>query len=79
MPAPKGLAEHRDVRLCFSTDGVWLWNKEIGEEEIRKVVAARGFFPEDTPITNYPEDFIHGWLLTYWQQVVTFINENIRK
>lgn len=28
----------RDVRLCFSTDGVWLWNKEIGEEEIRKVM-----------------------------------------
>ena len=51
----------------------------VTEEEIRKVVAARGFFPEDTPITNYPEDFIHGWLLTYWQQVVTFINENIRK
>lgn len=51
----------------------------VSEEEVRKVVAERGYFPADTPISNYPEDFIHGWLLTYWQQVVTFIKENIRK
>ncbi len=52
---------------------------DVTEEEVRKVVAERGYFPADTPISNYPEDFIHGWLLTYWQQVVTFIKENIRK
>lgn len=28
----------KDVRHCFSADGVWLWNKETGEDEIRKVM-----------------------------------------
>lgn len=28
----------KDVRHCFSADGVWLWDKGTGEEEIRKVL-----------------------------------------
>ena len=68
-----------------ATDGIpkpladLMHESDVTEEEVRKVVAERGYFPADTPISNYPEDFIHGWLLTYWQQVVTFIKENIRK
>ena len=28
----------KDVRRCFSADGVWLWDKATGEEEIHKVL-----------------------------------------
>ncbi len=28
----------KDVRHCFSADGVWLWDKATGDEEIRKVL-----------------------------------------
>ncbi|MGN0114126.1 MAG: ATP-binding protein [Acutalibacteraceae bacterium] len=41
----------------------------VTDEEIRKVVAAKGYFTEDTPIKNYPEDFISGVLIGAWQQV----------
>ena len=44
-------------------------SNNVADEEIRKVVAAKGYFTEDTPIKNYPEDFINGVLIGAWQQV----------
>jgi hypothetical protein len=45
----------------------------VSEEEIRFVVGKKGYFPEDTPITNYPPDFINGVLVGAWQQVYGMI------
>lgn len=39
----------------------------VDEKEIRFAVANAGFFPEDTPITNYPPDFINAMLIGQWQ------------
>ncbi len=39
----------------------------VDEKEIRFAVANAGFFPEDTPITNYPPDFINAMLISQWQ------------
>lgn len=41
----------------------------VDENEIQRVVASKGYFPEDMPITEYPEDFINGVLVGAWPQV----------
>lgn len=48
----------------------------VSEEEIRFVVANKGYFPENTPISNYPPDFINGCLIAAWDQVYAMIKEN---
>ena len=48
----------------------------VTENEIRRVVAQRGYFPENTPIRNYPNDFISGVLVAAWEQVFTMIKQN---
>lgn len=47
----------------------------ITEQQIRAAVAMKGYFPEDMPISAYPEDFVSGVLVGAWKQIVEFINE----
>lgn len=51
--------------------------ENITEEQIRKAVAMKGYFPEDMPIENYPSDFIDGVLIGAWEQIKAFILNNI--
>lgn len=44
-------------------------DKLVSEEEIQKVVADRGYYPEATPIENYDPNFISGVLVGAWSQV----------
>lgn len=44
-------------------------------EEIQEAVAFRGYYPKDTPITNYDPDFISGVLVGAWPQVFQIIKE----
>lgn len=48
----------------------------VTESEIRRVVSQRGYFPEQTPIQNYPKDFISGVLVAAWEQVFAMIQQN---
>jgi GTPase SAR1 family protein len=41
--------------------------------EIQQVVANRGYYPADTPITNYDRGFIDGVLVGAWDQVFDMI------
>lgn len=50
----------------------------ITEEEIRSVVFARGMYPKDTPISSYEADFINGWLIPFWPNIVQYTKENLR-
>ena len=51
---------------------------EVTVEEIQEVVAKKGYFPKNTPIKNYPADFINGCLVGAWDQVFTLIdNERV--
>lgn len=59
----------KELRDMMIADG-------IGEDEIRLVVSNKGYFPYDMPVENYPPDFITGWLLTVWQNVVSSVREN---
>ena len=45
----------------------------VHEAELRRVVAERGYFPEDMPVADYPMDFVQGVLLAAWEQVYGMI------
>ena len=47
----------------------------VKEDMVRKAVAARGYFPEDMPIKDYPIDFINGVLIGAWDQVYQMIKD----
>ncbi len=51
--------------------------EHITEEQIRKAVAMKGYFPENMPMKDYPSDFIDGVLIGAWEQIKTFILNNI--
>lgn len=47
----------------------------VSEEEIQTVVSNKGYFPKDTPIQNYPDEFINGVLVGAWKQVYQCIKD----
>jgi len=47
----------------------------ITEGQVRKAIAARGIYPEETPIENYPEDFV-ARVVSSWDGMRKFIAEN---
>ena len=47
----------------------------VGEWDIQEVVAARGYYPSDTPIWNYDPDFVAGVLVGAWDQVLAMIRQ----
>ena len=53
----------------------------VTEEQLRNVVAAKGHYPVDTPIEEYPEKFINDWCIKHWKLIVEMIqsNENSEK
>lgn len=48
----------------------------VTEAQIRKVVAGRGYYPEQTPIGNYDPKFVSGVLVGAWPQVYQMIKES---
>lgn len=57
--------ELRDLMLEYS----------VGEWDIQNVVAARGYYPSDTPIANYDPGFVKGSLVGAWPKVFGMIKE----
>lgn len=50
----------------------------ITEKEVRQVVFERGFYPLETPIPNYGDDFIDGWLIPFWDKVKEYVFTKLR-
>jgi hypothetical protein len=48
---------------------------QVTEFEIQVVVSQKGYYPVDTPITNYDTGFINGVLVGAWPQVFNMIQE----
>jgi hypothetical protein len=48
---------------------------QVTESEIQVVVAAKGYYPLDTPIPNYDPTFINGVLVGAWPKVFEMIQE----
>lgn len=47
----------------------------VSEAEIQAVVSQKGYYPLETPITNYDPSFIEGVLVGAWQQVFGMVQE----
>ena len=47
--------------------------EEITDEELRKVIAAKTRYEVSTPLEEYPDIFITGWVQKYWTQIVDVI------
>lgn len=47
----------------------------VSEEEIQVVVSNKGYYPMDTPITNYDIGFVNGVLVGAWPQVFGMIQD----
>ena len=47
----------------------------VNEWHIQSAVAARGYYPENTPIERYDPEFIQGVLVGAWPQVYEMIKE----
>lgn len=48
----------------------------VSEEEVRQVVAARGKYPVTTGIDDYPDEFVFGYVIKYWDQIMKLIEQS---
>ncbi len=48
----------------------------VRADEIQYAVAAKGYFPNDMPISAYPPDFVQGVLIGAWPQVRAMVEQN---
>ena len=53
-----------------------LKEKGVTEEEVRQVVAARGKYSVETLIDAYPDEFLYGYVIRYWDQIFDIIQQN---
>lgn len=74
IPAQQPLPTVTPETLAILTG--WMDKAGIKAEEIQTLVAQKGHFPPETPIDQYPEKFVRGWLMHNWSQVVTTIEAN---
>ena len=71
LPKEQPLAAVSPETLRTITE--WMEKAGISAGEIQTLVAQKGHFPPETPIEQYPEKFVRGWLMRNWDQVVTTI------
>ena len=45
----------------------------IMDSELQELVAAKGYFPQDKAVADYPEEFIRRWALPNWDKIVDAI------
>lgn len=50
--------------------------KGLSVRDIERIVTARGYFPEGTPMKNYPPDFVEGCLIAAWEQLYAYAQNN---
>ena len=77
---PTSPSEQKDVSGPPAGIPQALWdlmcNNGVTEDQIRKVVSKRGYYPENTPIANYDPTFVSGVLIGAWAQVHQMIKES---
>lgn len=79
MPEPEPLAPEIGLEAKPAEDtpleklNKLMIDSQIAEQELRQLVANKGHFPMSTHIEDYPVDFITGWLIPYWSNIVSAI------
>ena len=71
---PKGAPEF-DEEIPSERLRQLMTENDVTPLEVRRAVAYKQYFPEDTPIKNYPPDFVDGVLIGAWGQVFNVIKE----
>lgn len=69
-PGPSGV----DERIPKKLRDLMVANR-VDEWDIQAVVEARGYFPGDMPVRDYPKDFVDGCLVGAWDKVYGMIKE----
>lgn len=49
---------------------------QVQPSELQAVVGSKGYFPADMPVQNYPRDFVEGWCIPWWQNILEMIQQN---
>lgn len=57
-----------DLKALMERDG-------ITEEELQKVIAERGHYAKDAPVSTYADEFIEGYCMRHWEKIVTRIKD----
>lgn len=73
-PATETATESLDPNIPRSLRDLMIQH-QVAEWEIQMVVSQRGYYPRDTPITNYDPSFIEGVLVGAWPQAYNMIQE----
>ncbi len=47
---------------------------KVTDADVQKVVADKGHYPLETPISGYTDKFLTGWVIKYWPQILEIIN-----
>lgn len=53
-----------------------LEQESITEEDLQKVVATKGHYELETPISEYSDDFITRWIIPNWKKIVETIKND---
>ncbi len=70
QPAPQPQKDiFTELSAAMERDG-------ITEAQLRKAVAQKGHYAEDTPIAEYHPDFLRQWMLPNWDKLVTLIHND---
>lgn len=73
---PQGAPKAQDNIAALRALHDLMQANDVLEYEVQAAFGARGYFPEDTPLTNLPADFIQGVLVGAWKQVFDWIQAN---
>lgn len=75
-PAPQEDAKPQDNADALKALRDLMKTNGVDDYQVQAAFAARGYFPEQTPLENLPADFIQGVLVGAWAQVYNWIKAN---
>ncbi len=61
------------MTVVFERLNKMIIDTEVTEADVQKVVASKGHYKEDEPITNYSDEFITRWIIPNWEKIVKTI------
>jgi len=53
-----------------------LKEKGVTEEELRQVLKSRGREEANVPLDDYTPEFVFGYVIRYWEQIMAIIEQN---
>lgn len=74
MPPPQQQKSTVNEKIPKALRDLMIEN-HVEEWDIQEVVAAKGYYPSDTPIENYDQKFINGVLVGAWKGVYAAVQE----